>query len=82
MDLAVFGNSYTIEEVGYETASNSKWKYKSTEWTYTDADGKESKGTTTSSRVETQRTAEDETPKTQLFQLSNMYELANVTLDL
>ena len=81
-DLAVFGNSYTIEEVGYETASNSKWKYKSTEWTYTDADGKESKGTTTSSRVETQRTAEDETPKTQLFQLSNMYELANVTLDL
>lgn len=81
-DLAVFGNSYTIEEVGYETASNSKWKYKSTEWTYTDADGKESKGTTTSSRVETQRTAEDETPKTQLFQLSNRYELANVTLDL
>lgn len=81
-DLAVFGNSYTIEEVGYETASNSKWKYKSTEWTYTDADGKESKGTTTSSRVETQRTAEDETPKTQLFKLSNMYELANVTLDL
>lgn len=82
-DFAVFGDSYTIEEIGYETSPNSKWKYKSTSWTYTDADGDVSEGKETSSHVQTKRTAEDaETPKTQTFALTNNYELANVSIDL
>ena len=82
-DFAVFGDGYTIEEIGYETSPNSKWKYKATSWTYTDADGDVSKGKEPSSHVQTKRTAEDaETPKTQTFALTNNYELANVSIDL
>ena len=81
-ELAVFGEKYNVEETGYETASNSKWKYLSTQWTYTDASGKVSDGTTTKCEVNTERTAEDETPKKQTLALTNMYELANISIDL
>lgn len=81
-DLAVFGEKYTIAEAGYTTALNSKWKYQSTSWRYTDAEGYETEGSETQKEVETKRTAEDETPKTQTFALTNRYELAKVSIDL
>lgn len=81
-ELAVFGEKYNVKEIGYETASNSKWKYLSTQWTYTNASGQMSEGTTTSCEVKTERTAEDETPKKQTLALTNMYELANISIDL
>lgn len=81
-ELAVFGEKYNVEETGYETASNSKWKYLSTQWTYTNASGQMSEGTTTRCEVKTERTAEDETPKKQTLALTNMYELANISIDL
>lgn len=82
-DLAVFGEKYTIAEAGYRTALNSKWEYQSTSWRYTDAEGNVTEGFETQKEVETKRTAEDaETPKTQTFALTNMYELAKVSIDL
>lgn len=81
-ELAVFGEKYNVEEIGYETALNSKWKYLSTQWTYTDASGQMSEGATTSCDVNTERTAEDETPKKQTLALTNRYELANISIDL
>lgn len=81
-ELAVFGEKYNVEEIGYETALNSKWKYLSTQWTYTDASGQVSEGATTSCDVNTERTAEDETPKKQTLALTNRYELANISIDL
>lgn len=82
-DLAVFGEKYTIAEAGYRTALNSKWEYQSTSWRYTDAEGYVTEGFETQKEVETKRTEEDaETPKTQTFALTNMYELANVSIDL
>lgn len=82
-DLAVFGEKYTIAETGYRTALNSKWEYQSTSWRYTDAEGNVTEGFETQKEVETKRTEGDaETPKTQTFALTNMYELANVSIDL
>lgn len=81
-ELAVFGEEYNVEEIGYETALNSKWKYLSTQWTYTDASGQASEGAKTSCDVSTERTAEDETPKKQTLALTNRYELANISIDL
>nr|WP_296007091.1 VWA domain-containing protein [uncultured Blautia sp.] len=81
-ELAVFGEKYNVEEIGYETALNSNWKYLSTQWTYTDASGHMSEGATTSCDVNTERTAEDETPKKQTLALTNRYELANISIDL
>lgn len=82
-DLAVFGEKYTIAEAGYRTALNSKWEYQSTSWRYTDAEGNVTEGFETQKEVETKRTEGDaETPKTQTFALTNMYELANVSIDL
>ena len=81
-ELAVFREKYNVKEIGYETALNSKWKYLSTQWTYTDASGHVSEGATTSCDVNTERTAEDETPKKQTLALTNGYELANISIDL
>lgn len=76
-NLAVFGPRYTVEEVGYNPGSNSKWEYESTEWTYTDSNDVVTKETTTSATVTTERTAEDESAKTQTLAFTNNYSSKN-----
>lgn len=76
-NLAVFGPQYTVEEEGYNPGSNSKWEYESTEWTYTNSKDAVSEGKTTSATVTTERTAEDESAKTQTLAFTNNYSSKN-----
>lgn len=72
--LAIFGESYNVEEVGYNTGLNG-WEYSSTEWTYTNSDGTNSTGKTTSTTLQTERgwSDTDDGEKTQTLDLSNYY---------
>lgn len=79
--LAVFGDQYKIKEEGYRLADTAKWQYVNTTWEYTDADGQKTNGSTISQTVNTQGTANDDTPKTQTFAFTNNYEQI-VDLDL
>ena len=79
--LAVFGNQYEIKEDGYTLADTAKWQYVNTTWKYTDADGNKTDGDKISQIVNTKRTANDDTPKTQTFAFTNNYEQI-VDLDL
>ena len=76
-NLAVFGPQYAVEEEGYNPGSNSKWEYESTEWTYTNSKDAVSEGKTTSATVTTERTAEDESAKTQTLAFTNNYSSKN-----
>ena len=79
--LAVFGDQYEIKEDGYKLADTAKWQYVNTRWEYTNADEQKTSGNTTSRTVSTQRTANDDTPRTQTFAFTNNYEQI-VDLDL
>lgn len=76
--FAIFDMKYTVSESGYMT-TGINWNYDSTDWSYTDAGGKTTNGTTTSQLIKTTISAKDTTPVTQTFAFHNHY---NASLNL
>lgn len=76
--FAIFDTKYTVSESGYMT-TGINWNYDSTDWSYTDAGGETTNGTTTSQLIKTTISAKDTTPVTQTFAFHNHY---NASLNL
>lgn len=76
--FAIFDMKYTVSESGYMT-TGINWNYDSTDWSYTDARGETTNGTTRSRLINTTISAKDTTPVTQTFAFHNHY---NASLNL
>lgn len=76
--FAIFDTRYTVSESGYET-TGINWNYDSTDWSYTNAGGQITEGTTTSQLIYTEISEEDTEPVTQTFAFHNHY---NASLNL
>ena len=78
--LAIFGDSYEVEEVNYGLNSDD-WSYSKTDYVYTPIEGNKTEGTATRVTVETERQWDDEGKKSQTLDFTNYYT-ANAKLDL
>lgn len=79
--FAIFDTRYTVSESGYMT-TGINWNYDSTDWSYTNAEGKTTSENTTSQLsqlIETTISAKDTEPVTQTFAFYNHY---NASLNL
>lgn len=73
--LAIFGTEYTVCENNY--SGTGDWKYSSTEYTYTDIEGKSTTGNKTTVKITTDCQFQDETPKVQTLAFTNYYTSGN-----